>query len=136
VRSGEVQVFNTNNEPVKQGPINFNFSGGTYKGTVELADLPEATYYVKARFDNTIFTQFPGVYAMKKGKNTLPRLQLVPGDLNKDNKLNMEDHSLFAGCFGAKSCTQKTLADFNDDGAVSGVDYNILIRSFAIRQGD
>jgi hypothetical protein len=62
----------------------------------------------------------------------------VPGDINQDNNLNMVDHSIFVGCYGQKPCPQdqKTKSDFNDDGVIDGKDYNILIRSFAIRSGD
>ncbi len=141
-RTGKVEVYNTQNEKVKEGDINFTFTlasqSAVYNGTVEMTNMAEGTYYVKVRFDNTVFEQLPGVYNLKKGNNTLPTIALAPGDLNQDNNLDMQDYSVFVSCYGDKNCGDNTkkLADFNDDGKVDGVDYNILIRSFAIRSGD
>lgn len=139
-RSGTVEVYNTKNEKVKDPAINFNFEmasqSAIYKGTVELTDLAEGAYYVKVKFDNTVFQQLPGVYNLKKGTNTLTTVTLTPGDMNQDNALDMRDYSLFVACYGENDCATKEQADFNDDGKVDGIDYNILIRSFAIRSGD
>jgi hypothetical protein len=135
-RAGNVQVFNTNNESVKSGQVTLTYTNGIYKGTVEMTNLTEGYYYVKVGMDNTLLSQLPGIIHLVHGVKTLDSIELVPGDLNQDNKLSMEDYSLFVACYGSKTCNQKRQADFNDDGQVQGIDYNILLRSFAIRSGD
>lgn len=137
-REGKIQIFNTNNEQVKNATVSFTFQSGVYTGTVNISGVAAGTYYIKVSMDNTLFTQIPGVITLQNGNNTLPALTLVPGDINQDNNLNMSDHSIFVGCYGEKECpaAEKTKSDFNDDGVIDGKDYNILIRSFAIRQGD
>jgi hypothetical protein len=103
-----------------------------------LTGVTGGIYYVKISMDNTLFTQIPGVVTLQIGNNILSQLTLIPGDLNQDNSLDMSDHSIFVGCYGEKECpaAEKTKSDFNDDGVIDGKDYNILIRSFAIREGD
>lgn len=136
VRTGTVRIYNTNNEEVKNTTTNFNYENGSYKAAVPVDGVAAGTYYIKVKMDNTLLTQLPGVLQLKSGANTLTSVSLIPGDLDQDNVLNMADHSVFVSCYGEKSCAEKTLADFNDDGKVDGKDYNILIRSFAIRSGD
>ena len=144
-RQGQIQIFNTNNEQVKSSAVTFTYQTasasaqtGRYTGTVNVTGVSAGTYYIKISMDNTLFTQIPGVVNLTTGNNTLSALTLVPGDLNQDNNLNMSDHSIFVGCYGEKECPaeNKTRSDFNDDGVIDGKDYNILIRSFAIRSGD
>lgn len=134
-RIGEIEIFNVQNESVKKTEANLTYQSGTYKGVVELDNFQSNTYYLKLKFDNTLLRQLPGVFELKTGNNVLPAVELVPGDLNKDNELNMGDYSVFLSCYGDKSCPEKTQADFNDDGVVDGIDFNILIRSFAIQSG-
>lgn len=137
-RTGSVEIYNTQNVKVKEGETSFTYQGGVYSGTIEMTNAPAGTYYVKMKFDNTIFQQLPGVYNLTLGANTLPTVALAPGDLNQDNNLNMQDYSIFVSCYGEKECeaSSKQMSDFNDDGIIDGIDYNILIRSFAIRSGD
>lgn len=147
-RQGKVEIYNVQNVKVKESDVSFAYHNdvgapntnrvGVYMGNVELTNTPAGTYYVKVRFDNTLFHQLPGVYNLALGSNNLPAVELAPGDLNQDNNLNMQDYSIFVACYGEKECesSKKQMADFNDDGVVDGIDYNILIRSFAIRSGD
>jgi len=143
-RQGQMQIFNMNNEQVKSSAVSFTYSAsgsaqqtGVYTSTVNIDGISPGTYYIKLSMDNTLFTQVSGVITLKEGNNTVPRVTLIPGDLNQDNNLNMSDHSIFVGCYGKKECPadEKTRSDFNDDGVIDGKDYNILIRAFAIRAG-
>jgi hypothetical protein len=64
--------------------------------------------------------------------NTVAAL-LRSGDLNKDGQVNSQDVSyLLTNCYGSKadtgSCNKKA-ADFNDDNAVNGVDYSMLLNA-------
>ena len=124
------------NVEVKNGAINFTYATGIYSGTVEMTDLTAGSYYVKVKFDNTLKKLVPGVQNLHTGSNDLPVVTLVPGDLNTNNNLDITDYNVFISCMDPKTCTQKTLTDFNDDAHVTIIDYNILLRSFAIRDGD
>jgi hypothetical protein len=137
-RPAQVQIFNTNNEQVKNATATLTYQNGTYSGSTNISGLSAGTYFIKVSMNNTLFTQLPGVTNLVVGNNTLASIELVPGDVNQDNNLNMVDHSIFISCYGQKQCPQdqKTKSDFNDDGVIDGKDYNILIRSFAIRSGD
>lgn len=146
-RSGNVQLYNTANQIVATKSATFTVSNPTasssafiYKGLVNFGStIPAGFYYVATDFNNTLITQIPGVLDMKKGPTgvaTAPVTPLIPGDLDRNNILDIRDYNLFIACYGTKQCAQKALADFNDNGTVESVDYNILLRSFAIRQGD
>lgn len=63
---------------------------------------------------------------------------LIIGDIipspQGDNQVDIADYNAFIDCFGSKqnssSCVAKEGADFDDNGIVDGIDYNIMIRSF------
>lgn len=56
----------------------------------------------------------------------------LPGDLNADGQVNVLDYWMFMNCYGDKfhtpSCIAGSAADFDHDGVVNGVDYNIFLR--------
>lgn len=78
----------------------------------------------------------------------IPQVILALGDVNIDNSIDIVDFNIIRDCFGDKinsdACKAHTLeheldpdsADFDDDGEVTGIDYNIFLRSLAIREGD
>lgn len=136
-RTADVEVFDLNNNSVSENALSVQYQNGIFSGSVSL-DLPEGNYYAKARLNNTLKTQIQGVFELKHNSSTqLPTTTLIPGDLNADNILTIVDYNIFYDCIKDNSCTQehKTLSDFNDDGSIGPVDYNILLRSFAIRAG-
>ena len=147
-RTGDVQLYNTANQIVATKSATFTVntqntassSAYIYTALVNFGStLPEGFYYVASDLNNTLITLIPGVLDIKKGPTgvaTAPATALIPGDLDRNNILDMRDYTLFVACYGTKPCAQKTLADFNDNGTVEPVDYNILLRSFAIRVGD
>lgn len=147
-RAGNVQLYNTANQIVATKSATFtvntqNTASGSafiYSALVNFgASLPAGFYYAASDLNNTLITLIPGVLDIKKGPTgvaTAPATPLIPGDLDRNNILDIRDYNLFIACYGTKPCAQKTLADFNDNGTVEPVDYNILLRSFAIRAGD
>lgn len=134
-RSGNVYIFDSSNQQKSSSVVNFTYAGGKYTGKAEL-DIPEGIYYVKVKFDNTLQKLVPGVQNLKKGDNNLATVALVPGNLNTNNVLDISDYNIFINCIDEEQCNEKTLTDFNDDGEVELIDYNIILRSFAIRDGD
>ena len=134
-RSAKIQVFNTQNAKVAEKDLQVQFQGDVYRGSTSLA-IPQGNYYAKVSLNNTLFSDVPGVFVLTHNQSTtLPATVMIPGDLDQNNILDLRDYNIFIGCYGNKQCTQKALADLNDDGSVGPIDYNILLRSFAIRQG-
>ncbi|MBA3724708.1 MAG: hypothetical protein H0W89_07565 [Candidatus Levybacteria bacterium] len=58
-----------------------------------------------------------------------------------DNIVDISDYNAFVNCFGERSttsfCTGNNYGDFDDNGVIDGVDYNLLLRSFSalLKQG-
>jgi len=67
-----------------------------------------------------------------------PPQHVILGDIipspHGDNVIDISDYNAFIDCYGAKvsssDCTAKQGADFDDNGVVDGIDYNLMIRSF------
>lgn len=53
-----------------------------------------------------------------------------------DNTVDVGDYNAFVNCFGERSsdtfCTGSNYGDFDDNGVIDGVDYNLLLRSFSV----
>lgn len=53
-----------------------------------------------------------------------------------DNTVDVGDYNAFVNCFGERSsddfCTGSNYGDFDDNGVIDGVDYNLLLRSFNV----
>ena len=53
-----------------------------------------------------------------------------------DNKIDISDYNAFINCYGDKNtsdfCQKSNYGDFDDNGVVDGVDYNILARTFRV----
>lgn len=60
------------------------------------------------------------------------------GDINGDSNVDLLDYNIFISCYGQKVarnlCTHKGQVDFNKDGNVGGVDYNLLLRGMFSQQ--
>lgn len=73
------------------------------------------------------------------GTLNLPTQTVLMGDTIPDdgnNTVNVTDYNAFVNCFGTRNttsfCTGENYGDFDDNGTIDGVDYNILVRSFAL----
>jgi len=51
-----------------------------------------------------------------------------------DNVIDIADYNAFINCFGERNstnfCNQNNYGDYDDNGVINGVDYNILLRTF------
>lgn len=110
------------------------------------SDVQDGDYQIAFRTDQslrTLIKQNPtdlGGEIVRLGKDStpveFPPQTILMGDSipdQGDNVINISDYNAFINCYGAKNtssfCQGKDYGDFNDDGVVDGVDYNILIRS-------
>lgn len=68
----------------------------------------------------------------------VPPQNIILGDIipspHGNNVIDISDYNAFIDCYGAKvsssDCTAKQGADFDDNGVVDGIDYNLMMRSF------
>ena len=82
-----------------------------------------------------IFGLYPGVQTP-----TIPPQTVLMGDTipaQGDNTININDYNAFVTCYGALNntnsfCKTGNFGDFNDDGIIDGVDYNVLLRSLYV----
>jgi hypothetical protein len=69
----------------------------------------------------------------------IPQQTVLMGDSipsGNNYSFTINDYNAFINCYGNKNttsnfCIGKNYADFNDDGVVDGIDYNILLRSLS-----
>jgi hypothetical protein len=128
-----------------------NPESGTYTSfinpTFDLGSaVLEGNYQISFRTDQslrTIIKQNPTdiggqVFGLSKNSDPviLPPQTVLMGDIvpdQGDNVINISDYNAFINCYGSKNtssfCQGKNYGDFNDDGVVDGIDYNILLRS-------
>jgi len=138
-RNVTIKVLGSNDQLVSEKSANITYSSstGTYKGNVNMGTLATGIYTIKLEANNSLRKIPQGSISITNGTtNQIPKTNLVTGDLNKDNSLNVNDYNTFISCFGDKQCSQKQLADLNDDGKVDLADYNILMGNFATQRGD
>jgi hypothetical protein len=63
---------------------------------------------------------------------------MISGDIHPlpkgDNIMDIHDYNALVSCFGSKAdtelCADKKMADLDDNGAIDGVDYNLMFGSF------
>lgn len=125
-------LLNNQRQEIKRVTTTVAFDGAFFNGISDLGiDLRGGVYFIKVKFDNTLQKFIPETQTVFVGTTfSLPTVTLIPGDVNNDNALDILDYNLFVSCFGARVCNQKQASDFDDNGKVDGVDYNILLRGF------
>lgn len=123
------------------------FGSGTFSGSVSSTGISSGQYAVLLKIDNFLRRRLGSVaQTISAGSsNNVGSINVLPGDINNDNVVNILDYNAFINCYGSKfntsSCTANPStngsgADLNDDGKVDGVDYNLFVRSLANQLGD
>lgn len=143
----DLELFNTENQKVGQGrgPIKYASESGNYIGTLGIYpnDFPSGKYYLKVKTNKHLKRQVAGILTINAGQtNVVPDVTLVTGDFNNDNQLSILDYNALLDCYSdltlAVACddaAKKSQADFNDDGFVNQVDYNLFLREIATQPG-
>jgi len=158
-RNLDVQVFNTNNNIVAStsADIEYDTGSGEFLGAVGLpASVTNGNYYVKVQTDRYLRRLIPGIVQITSGQQTkVPVVNLIAGDTNNDNVLNILDYNALLDCgygeisplpmndpnstFNSKACQVHQPAqdvDLNDDGIVNSTDYNLFLRELSVQNGD
>lgn len=116
--------------------------------------VKDGNYQITFRTDQslrTLIKQNPDdiggeVIGLNKSADTIqiPHQTVLMGDTipdEGDNSIDISDYNAFINCYGARNtsnfCKGKNYGDFDDNGVIDGVDYNILLRSFTslLKQG-
>lgn len=124
-------------------------------GNVSLPDdFVTGNYIVKVTTDGHLTKQVPGVLNIVQNQNnTVPSLNLIAGDVDNNNILDIKDYGLLISCSifaktpeAQAACnadpSYKLNSDLNDDGAdaqtpnVDQFDYIYFIQEFSIQSGD
>lgn len=124
----------------KTGKVNYA-SGKFTNATFDLGTIAQSTYQIFVKTSSHLRKRVSGIQTVGTGVTQVPETTLIVGDVNGDNKANIADYNVILSCFDDKANTaacgaNKALADLDDDGDVDGVDYNVFIRSLAVRDGD
>lgn len=143
-----VAVYNSSNQYVKQATGNLTFDGQVFKGPINIGSLPAGSYTTYIKTSNSLIKRLtPTITGGTGGSVNMPQVELVTGDFDQTNKLDIVDYNKLLTCYGknqqgnilnifgtnAFTCG---LQDLNDDGKVDEKDVNIFLRGFAIREGD
>jgi hypothetical protein len=144
-RNVTLQVFNLSNQLVLSptGTMTYDSTSGSYKGSLSAGVLDSGQYIVKVKDNTHLRRLVPGTITIAAGQNNnIPDVQLVAGDANNDNALNIIDYNMLIGCYSdllpPVSCndTNKVASDFNDDGNVNQADYNLFLREIGVQTGN
>jgi hypothetical protein len=145
-RDAVAEVFDTNNNLVAtaSGNITYSSASGSFVGTMYTsAPITDGDYTIKVRSDYHLTRLVPGVeHLIPNQVNQISTVELVAGDANNDNRLDILDYNLMIGCYSdlepAVSCTPdaQVSTDFNDDGNVNEFDYNLFLRELSTQPGD
>lgn len=156
-RDLQVQVLNTENEIVASvsAPVTFD-SNGKFVGQMSLGSIPPGNYIFKVKTDRYLRKIVPGIQQIKANENNvMPDTQMVAGDTNGDNFLNVLDYNGLLDCgygelnplpnadanskFNSQACKVHTPAvniDINDTGIIDSSDYNLFLRELSVQNGD
>ncbi|MBI4084345.1 MAG: VWA domain-containing protein [Candidatus Levybacteria bacterium] len=106
--------------------------------------LVPGVYTIKVKTQKYLRKLLPGTHNIKNGQAyTVPKFQMVAGDVNNDNVLNVLDYNILTDCYSdlkqPLSCpdlNKKFISDLTDNGKVDAFDYNLFIRELSVQQGD
>lgn len=143
-RDVTLSVFNNNTSiATSSGKVAYNQTTGLFEGTIDMGTVPAGSYYVKATMQKYLTKTITNLITITPGTTayTIPgTATLVPGDTNRDNKVDLVDYSVYRDCFNAIGSDCLSLVDFNDDGRIDTIlnlsDYRLVIQSLGIRNGD
>lgn len=145
-RNVTVYVYDDQNNlaTTKTGIITYSATTGTFKGTVDIGNqLQQGDYTVRIKESTHLRRLVPGIQQLAaQTNNILPNVEMVAGDVNSDNSINILDYNLLVGCYSdllpAISCTNETklTTDLNDNGSVNQFDYNLFLREITVQSGN
>jgi|GEM_PF-1587823 len=157
-RTLNVTVFDSNNTLVgsPSGTITYNSSAGNFTGVIDMGNLSTGDYIIKAKTDMYLQRLFSAIQHIQTlTTNIVPTKNMIAGDINDDNQLDVEDYNILRDCgygalnplpisdptseYNSPTCQShqfKNNADLNDDGIIDSHDFNLFIRELSVQAGD
>lgn len=142
-RTVMVIVDDTNDNLVASaiGTVPYDAAQGNFSGNVAVSSLASGNYIIRIGTPGYLIKRVSAVVTITAQQvNHIPSVSLTAGDIDEDNQLDISDYNGLISCYGQKadtpSCSNKTLADLNDDGVIDGGDYNLFIRELSVQSGD
>ena len=158
-RNLDVQIFDTNNQIVASAsaPVTYDSASGTFIGAVGLGNsVTSGNYNIKIRTDRYLRKRVSGIQQIKVDETTqVPSIQMITGDTNNDNVLNVIDYNALLDCgygqlnplpiadvnavYNTDTCKvhiPQVDVDVNDDGVIGSTDYNLFLRELSVQNGD
>lgn len=158
-RNITMSIYDANDQLVTTttGILYYDGATGDFKGQVDLGtNFSSGTYTIKIKSDRYLRRLIPGVQTITKSQNnTIAVAQLVAGDTNGDNTLNILDYSALLDCgygeinplpitnsssqFAQQVCQTHSPAiniDIDDNGILNSFDYNLFLRELSVQNGD
>lgn len=169
-RNLNVQIFDANNiktsETIQNSAIHYDAQRGKFIGVVGIPNIrTSGNYMIKVKSDGFLRKLIPGIQSLIPNTINPPQprctpivsstargftcidytnpftVDLISGDINNDNSIDILDFNLLRGCYGNKasdprSCPSPIAADLDDNGRVDNTDYQLLINSLSSQRGD
>lgn len=158
-RQLQVQISDINNQPVgsTSGAINFDAGSGSFKGSIGFPkNIAKGKYSIKVKTPRYLRKRIPGIFEIVTGKdNRITEVDLVAGDTNGDNALDILDYAAYLDCgygqleplpvdddnsfFNKSICKAHAPTeniDTDDNGIVDSADYNLFLRELSVQSGD
>ena len=150
-RNVKVEVFDGNGNSVanKSGTLAYQTGSGKFTGNIDMGTLASGNYTVKVKSDGYLRRLIPGIQNVTAGQPyNVSAVNLVTGDINGDNAINILDYNILISCFSDPTQTVDShalcnsnaqyavLSDLEDNGVVNQFDYNLILREFSVQNGD
>jgi|GEM_PF-2297693 len=151
----EVFVGSGESKANKSGTLTYQTGSGKFTGNVDMGTLASGNYNVKVKSDGYLKRLVPGIQNVTFPSETIgrtynvPAVNLVAGDINGDNAINILDYNILISCSvfstdnhgacnGASIANSQyaVLSDLDDNGAVNQFDYNLFIRELSVQNGE
>ncbi len=148
-RNVAVELYNRSETLVStfNGTVQYNSTIGRFTGTVGLAQTASGNYIVKVKSLGYLKRRIPGITSLVAGQtHNATQVNLVTGDLNGDNRMDIADYNILNDCIFAPASTHgavcgqnpdyATMSDLNDNGVKNILDYSLFVRELIVRDGD
>ncbi len=145
-------MYDKNNNLIadKMGSINYNAGTGIFTGSVDVGLIPTDIYTVKVKSDGHLRRLIPGIQNITGGQtNNMPRVNLVAGDIDNNNAININDYNILLSCISDPTianvdnhqlCNSNPnyiiQSDLDDNGVVDRYDYNLFLREYSVQNGN
>jgi hypothetical protein len=158
-RNLSVQILDESNKLVSSssGAINYDAQSGSFKGSIAFAQaIKEGNYIIKVQTPRYLRKRIQDVQKITPLRdNNMPKTDMIAGDTNGDNALDILDYNGFLNCgygvleplpmgdpnsvFNQQACKAHKQAeniDVNDNGIIDSADYNLFLRELSVQSGD